>query len=132
MRAGLNNMPPAQTSAESFSALQQQVFGLEKGYQELKGEVHSGFGAIHAKLDERNRTPWIVIFSGFTLLLSIMSIVGYLAYTPIRDVQIEMRAQAIRDSQQSYDRDVRLAERLRVMQSKQDYLEGALSPLLKR
>lgn len=119
-------MAAPRTSIE-IAALGEKVSGVEKDYQELKGvvvglsrEMRDGFNLIHTKLDAQNRTPWIVIFSGFGVLLSVLGMVGWLAYSPIRDSQLRMDAWQLRE-----------AERVRELQTKQAFFEGVFRHLLK-
>lgn len=123
---------------ESFSALRQQVLGLEDDYRELKSVVvgldrkmETGLAAINTKLDDKNKTPWGVIFSGMAFILAFCMAIGTLAYMPIKSDTDTLKADAIRrhdqvrlESRQNYDqlvtRDQRIWDALLKMQSQVD------------
>lgn len=128
--------PRMKTSAESFAALHQQVIGLDSDYQELRNVVvgldrkmEGGFAAIHAKLDERNKTPWGVIYTGLALLLTFCVSIGALAYLPIKDGITAIQAAQLRDFDRLDARDQRLWVRTNEIQRQVDRLEGSLRPL---
>lgn len=118
-------MKPRTTTSESFAALGQKVEGLDNDYQDLRShvvdlakETKAGFSAIHAKLDERSRTPWGQIYTGLGLLLAFFSTIGALAYLPIKS-EIE-RVTA---------REQYTLEKTVGLQREFDFLRGQLHPL---
>lgn len=132
---------------ESFAALRQQVLGMEQDYHELKAVVvgldrkmDHGFQAINTKLDDRNKTPWGVIFSGMAFILAFCIAVGTLAYMPIRNDTDALKSDAIRRYEQTrqemrsdYDQLVTRSQRQwdQVMrtQSQLDKISGALGTM---
>lgn len=96
-----------ETLDADFAALSQQVTGLESDYRDLKvvvlaldKKIDASFTALTAKIDARNVTPWVSIFSGIGVLVTMMGTVGYLALQPGKDavqqLQIETRQERIR------------------------------------
>jgi len=75
-----------------LAALEQRVYGLERGVQDLNqlftgriGDVSAQLSALAAKLDERSRTPWATIVSAMGVVLAIVIAGGQLAKTPVDD-----------------------------------------------
>ena len=75
-----------------FAALEQRVYGLERGVQDLgtrfSGEisnVSAQIAGLAAKLDERSRTPWATIVSAMGVVLAVVVAGGQLAKMPIDD-----------------------------------------------
>jgi hypothetical protein len=93
----------------TLAALQTQVRGLEGDYTELKSVVlgldrklETSFNSLNSrfetavsglnnKLDDRNRTPWAVIWTGLGVLITFFGLVGTLVFMPIRDNQLELK-----------------------------------------
>ena len=95
-----------ETLDADFAALGQQVTGLESDYRDLKvvvlaldKKIDQAFATLTAKMDARNITPWVSIFSGIGVLVTMMGTVGYLALQPGKDavqqLQIEARQERI-------------------------------------
>ncbi|HEY0292809.1 MAG TPA: hypothetical protein VGC51_10835 [Hansschlegelia sp.] len=87
-------MPNAGITASSddakFAALEQRVYGLERGVTDLSasmsvrfGDVTTQIAGLGAKLDERSRTPWATIVSAMGVVLAIVIAGGQLAKLPI-------------------------------------------------
>lgn len=75
-----------------FAALEQRVYGLERGVQDLGtqfsgriSDVSSQIAGLSAKLDERSRTPWATIVSAMGVVLAVVVAGGQLAKMPIDD-----------------------------------------------
>lgn len=126
----------SKTSAESFAALHQQVIGLDGDYQELKSVVvsldrkmDSGFAAINTKLDEKNRTPWAVVFSALAFILAFCVSIGTLAYMPIKSDTENLRQAQVRDVDRLDTRDQRIWVRVNEIQRQLDKLDGSLHPI---
>jgi hypothetical protein len=64
---GMNNTEDAQ-----LSALHVRTSALESGLVEIKGLI----GGLSAKFDSHTRTPWVVIFSGMSIVGAILG--GYI------------------------------------------------------
>lgn len=116
---------PRKSTIESFAALNQRVESLDNDYQGLRAtvvdlakETKFGFSAIHAKLDERSRTPWGQIYTGLGLLLAFFTTIGAMAYMPIKSDITQLAAR------EQYILDMTIALQRRV-----DYLDGQLHPL---
>jgi hypothetical protein len=91
-----------------LAALEQRVYGLERGVQDLNqlftgriGDVSAQLAGLASKLDERSRTPWATIVSAMGVVLAIVIAGGQLAKAPIEDAvrrverdQIGLEAQA--------------------------------------
>lgn len=118
-------MTTRKSTTESLAALGQKVEGLDNDYQDLRGhvvdlakETKAGFSAIHAKLDERSRTPWGQIYTGLGLLLAFFSTIGALAYLPIKSDLATLAAR------EQYALQTTIS-----LQREFDYLRGQLHPL---
>lgn len=75
-----------------LAALEQRVYGLERGVQDLNqafsgriGEVSAQLAGLTTRLDERSRTPWATIVSAMGVVLAIVIAGGQLAKTPVDD-----------------------------------------------
>jgi small-conductance mechanosensitive channel len=75
-----------------LAALEQRVYGLERGVQDLNqlftgriGEVSAQLAGLSARLDDRSRTPWGTIVSAMGVVLAIVIAGGQLAKTPVVD-----------------------------------------------
>lgn len=75
-----------------LAALEQRVYGLERGVQDLNqlftgriGEVSAQLSGLASKLDDRSRTPWATIVSAMGVVLAIVVAGGQLAKTPVDD-----------------------------------------------
>jgi hypothetical protein len=82
---------PARDDAK-LAALEQRVYGLERGVHDLNqlftgriGEVSAQLAGLSTKLDERSRTPWATIVSAMGVVLAIVVAGGQLAKTPVVD-----------------------------------------------
>lgn len=75
-----------------LAALEQRVYGLERGVHDLNqlftgriGEVSAQLAGLTTKLDERSRTPWATIVSAMGVVLAIVIAGGQLAKAPVDD-----------------------------------------------
>jgi hypothetical protein len=75
-----------------LAALEQRVYGLERGVHDLNqlftgriGEVSAQLAGLTTKLDERSRTPWATIVSAMGVVLAIVIAGGQLAKAPLDD-----------------------------------------------
>lgn len=75
-----------------LAALEQRVYGLERGVHDLNqlftgriGEVSTQLAGLTTKLDERSRTPWATIVSAMGVVLAIVIAGGQLAKAPVDD-----------------------------------------------
>lgn len=75
-----------------LAALEQRVYGLERGVHDLNqlftgriGEVSAQLAGLTSKLDERSRTPWATIVSAMGVVLAIVVAGGQLAKAPVDD-----------------------------------------------
>lgn len=82
---------PPQDDAK-LAALEQRVYGLERGVHDLNqlftgriGEVSAQLAGLTSKLDERSRTPWATIVSAMGVVLAIVVAGGQLAKAPLDD-----------------------------------------------
>ncbi|MFC3692018.1 hypothetical protein ACFOWB_07275 [Chenggangzhangella methanolivorans] len=73
-----------------LAALEQRVYGLERGVHDLNqlftgriGEVSAQLAGLTTKLDERSRTPWATIVSAMGVVLAIVVAGGQLAKAPV-------------------------------------------------
>lgn len=62
-----------------YGALEQRVYGLERGIGELSANVNAFISNINQKLDERSKIPW----AAFALAFSVITAIGAMAYWPI-------------------------------------------------
>ena len=58
---------------------------LARDQHQLAQNVEKGLAEIRQSLSERNKTPWGVIFSGFSITLALAVAIGSLALSPLRD-----------------------------------------------
>ncbi|PZQ16963.1 MAG: hypothetical protein DI565_06120 [Ancylobacter novellus] len=73
-----------------LAALEQRVYGLERGVHDLNrlftgriGEVSAQLASLSGKLDDRSRTPWPTIVAAMGVVLAIVVAGGELAKAPI-------------------------------------------------
>lgn len=92
MTAAPQRLPTRHHDGARLAALEQRVYGLERGVQDLNqlftgriGEVSAQLSSLAAKLDERSRTPWATIVSAMGVVLAIVIAGGELAKSPIVD-----------------------------------------------
>lgn len=64
-----------------FAGLQQRVAGIESAVQNVSSQV----SALATTLNDRSRTPWGVLLTGAGVMISVLVVLGGLAYAPIRD-----------------------------------------------
>ena len=101
------------TLEADFAALSQQVSNQDEDIQETKrivlaldkkidattinlsNKIDNSHNALSTKLDAHNITPWQSIFGGLTVLVGLMTTIGYLALQPntesIRDLRAELK-----------------------------------------
>ena len=103
-------------SEVTIAQVRQQVHGLERGYTELRQELHSveqkmdkGFSAITSKLDEKSSPQW----QAYTLIVTVLLAIGGALYYPIK---VQAEKQEARTEQLAHDF---------------YYLQGQLHPLEK-
>lgn len=80
----------SQRDDAKLAALEQRVYGLERGVHDLNqlftgriGEVSAQLAGLTSKLDERSRTPWATIVSAMGVVLAIVIAGGQLAKAPV-------------------------------------------------
>ncbi len=73
------------TVTTRISANEQDYQRLARDQHQLAQTVERGFAEIRQALAERNKTPWPVIFSGFSITLAVAIAIGSLALSPLRD-----------------------------------------------
>jgi uncharacterized protein HemX len=118
----------------SVAQVRQQVLGLERGYTELRGDLHSveqemrrgftavdqkiaaGFQAVASKLDEKTTPQW----QAYGILISVLIALGGALYYPIREQSNKQDAQIERVREQNAKTAQDLA-----------YLQGQLHPIQK-
>lgn len=93
----LPRQPGRHRDDAKLAALEQRVYGLERGVQDLNqlftgriGEVSAQLSGLAAKLDERSRTPWATIVSAMGVVLAIVVAGGHLAKSPIVDAIVRI------------------------------------------
>ena len=90
---------------------------LDKSMASLASEVRNAIAALSNQIAERQKTPWVVIFSGAGVLITLIGVFTAQALTPIQyDVrQLQSRYEA--SQRQRYDEQraeiAELRERLR-------------------
>lgn len=70
-----------------FAGLQQRVSGIEAAVNNVSSQV----SALATTLNDRSRTPWGILISGAGFLVTVILIVGGLAYQPIREAVSETK-----------------------------------------
>lgn len=81
-----------------FAGLQQRVTGIEQAVQGVATQVSN----LAATFNDRSRTPWGILLTGAGVMISVLVVLGGLAYSPInagiqradRDIG-EVRASAL-------------------------------------
>lgn len=66
-----------------YAALEQRVYGVEQTLQGISAQITG----LATKWDERGRTQWPTIFSAMGVLLSVLIVIGGMAYLPIKQAQ---------------------------------------------
>jgi hypothetical protein len=97
--------PASETRQNNFATLGVQVSGLEKDYQELRRAVlgldtkiestvsalssrfDAAIAGINSKLDARSQTPWLAIWAGLGVFITITVAVGGAMYAPLSSNQ---------------------------------------------
>jgi hypothetical protein len=62
-----------------FAGLQQRVTGIEQAVQGVATQVSN----LAATFNDRSRTPWGILFTGAGVMITVMVVLGGLAYSPI-------------------------------------------------
>jgi hypothetical protein len=126
------------SGSATLVALSTKLSGLDQDQHDLRGavvaldrkfgeslaqlakEFREGFGELRRDMAESRRTPWGVIFSGLSVLVAFLGIIGAMAYLPIKndnarfDQQIErLREARERDLERALARVERDLERER-------------------
>lgn len=84
-----------------LATIAQRQTGLEGEFRNFANNVSSQLSSLSTKLDERGRTPWATLISGFGVILAVVGALGTLALTPI----IGEVGRLQRDADQSVDLD---------------------------
>lgn len=79
---------PAPHVDARLSALETRVEGIVGTLDKVVAAV----GSLGDKLDRRGQTPWGVIWSALGTAVGVLTVVGGLAYYPIKDAQGDMKA----------------------------------------
>lgn len=79
-------------TAAAFASLQTQVVNIEAEVSQLATSIHS----INTKIDGLGKTPWPMYIAGAGFMLSVMVVIGGIAYKPI-DTQLTMLTQEVRE-----------------------------------
>ena len=114
-----------------FAALSQQVSSLETDYRDIKvavvnldKKIDASFTALSNKIDARAYTPWMPIFGGGALFLSLVSMIGFLAMQPLKEGLAEARAMMTKEQQVRADRDIQVQQRITALGRDLDRLIG--------
>lgn len=117
-----------------FSALSQQVVGLENDYRDLKlvvvnldKKIETAFTALSAKIDQRNVTPWASIWTALGVLLAGMTTIGWLALQPINAAIERGRADLWTEINGRNEADRRISDRLNSVKTDLDKIDGMLT-----
>lgn len=110
-----------------IAQVRQQVIGLERGYTELRQELHSveqkmdkGFSAITAKLDEKTTPHW----QAYGVLATVLIAIGGALIWPLREQSSKNEAQLEAFRVQVTSEVIKSAKDL-------SFLQGQLHPLQK-
>lgn len=94
---GTNRLMSEEASV-NIGALQQRVFGLENSqrnladsFTSLASRVETLFANLSSKIEEKSRPQYPLLISIGMFGLAVLTSVGWLAYSPIRDGQAEMK-----------------------------------------
>ena len=75
-----------------FAALRQQVSSLESDYRDLKAvvvgldkKIDNSFKSLAEKIDKGQKTPWGAIWDAAGVIVSTITVVGYLAMQRYRE-----------------------------------------------
>ncbi|GLK81433.1 hypothetical protein [Methylopila turkensis] len=89
-----------------LAALEQRVYGLERGVHDLNqlftgriGEVSAQLTSLSAKFDDRSRTPWGTIVSGMGVVFALLVAGCELARAPIVDAIARLERDVARTEQ---------------------------------
>jgi hypothetical protein len=95
---------------------------LSREQSKLSEAVERGFSELRASLTDRNKTPWGVIFSGFSITLTFAVVIGSLALRPLqdKDTALESALSQVRVDLQGVPtrREVELAIRAAVLEAR--------------
>ncbi|WHQ69486.1 hypothetical protein [Methylorubrum extorquens] len=62
------------------------------GFGAALSNLAQGVTALGDKIDKRGQTPWSVIWSALATLVGVLTVVGGLAYYPIKEGQADMKS----------------------------------------
>lgn len=146
---------PGPTREPDLGTVEQRVYALEQGFRDVRGDIagqkadfHQQITGVKAdftqqltgvatslreaitglstKMDERSRPQWqlYVTFAGF--LLTFTTVVGTLAYWPIRDDTNELKTAVVRFEERAVTR-AELADRRAILEDRIKRIESDLS-----
>ncbi|GLI23507.1 hypothetical protein GGQ86_002955 [Xanthobacter flavus] len=146
---------PGHTREPDLGTVEQRVYALEQGFRDVRGDIagqkadfHQQITGVKAdftqqltgvatslreaitglstKMDERSRPQWqlYVTFAGF--LLTFTTVVGTLAYWPIRDDTNELKTAVLRFEERAVTR-AELADRRATLEDRIKRIEGDLN-----
>ena len=127
-----------------FAALRQQVSSLESDYRDLKAvvvgldkKIDNSFKSLAEKIDRGQKTPWVALWTAAGVVVSTITLVGYLAMQPLQGTQGDLRHdlqektnKRIQEDQLQRDALAALSrylnQRINVVGEKAAFLEGFL------
>lgn len=119
-----------------MATIKARVVGVENDVHDIKGSLSSmrsefslGISGLAAKFDEKNRTPWGVIFSALAFVLAFSTAIGTMAYLPIKTDIARIEGVVKERYDEGLTRDRRSFDMLLAVQRKLDFLDGQLHPL---
>jgi len=118
-----------------IAALQQRMAGVENDIHDIKQSIASGrtetlsaLAAIQSKLESRAAPQW----QALGVVLTFCTVVGALAYWPIREGMSDTRSLLKEVQQGSVDRDRRLWDNFMESRSRLDKLDGEWRAMIRR
>lgn len=117
-----------------FAALAQQVMGIEKDYRDTKvaivnldKKIDNSFSVLAAKIDAQAKFPWNSLWAALAVVLTGMTVVGWMAMAPIQANQIRLEnalahEQALRRDIDKQERELRIGLGKRL-----SFIEGYLT-----
>lgn len=88
--------------SQRVAATESDLRHVREDVEKLSDEVHSGFSGLNRgltdlgdKLSAKDRTPWGVVISAITLMVTIISLIGYLGVAmPLQGLAAEVSGQS--------------------------------------
>jgi hypothetical protein len=124
--------PPEAAQEVRITALERDVRDIKLQITDMSREIRSSLSALGAQISDRARPAYLVQLTAAGLVASLLTTVGYLALTPVRDdvaqlkagyvprLEYDRRAEVIDHSVDQIERRVDLIDRERYQETREE------------